>query len=129
MADRSQLIDAKPTTPITFGLAGSGTLLSDMKGDIPVGNTQIRDVYHVPGVGVPIVSVRNLENQGWKVDFAKDVIEISGATFPICNNGLPMVRTQDGSCHTSPPWLKRLRGLTHRFSPSSWSTAGSDTCP
>ncbi len=92
VADRSQLIDTTPTTPITFGLAGSGTLLSNTRRDIPVGGTRIKDVYHVPGVRVPTLSVRKLQNQGWKVDFDKNVIVINGSTFPIRTNSLPMVR-------------------------------------
>ncbi len=90
-----ELIDAKPTTPITFGLAGLCTLLSDKRGH-SCWDTQ------VPGVYVPILSVRNLLNQGWKVDFAKNVIQVDSSTFPTCTNGLPLVCLKSCTCHTLP---------------------------
>ena len=118
--DRSLLSNIESISPITFMLAGSGSLLGNAKGDIiiPVGksSTPIKDVYHVPDVRMSILSMRKLQAQGWIVDFGKDSLSIKDTIFPINSAGPPIVHLPRNSSIT-PPLGSNAFAIRHLDSP------------
>lgn len=106
--DRSILSSVRTIKPITFGLAGSGSLKATEKGSITFeGATFANDVHYVPDVRLNILSLTKLHREGWKVDFSNHLAKFGRFSFKVSKDGLPKIQLQ-----------RATHGLTHGL-PSS----------